>query len=178
MTVKKHHQAPTFSCQDIYGQSVSLPHSSGNTKVLLHFMRYAGCPVCNFRVHELKNYATRLQKAGIAVYLIYESEAEHIREYAQQDIFPFTFLADPQARLFKLFRVENSWWKLMFSYLKGVYPKSQRGKKLFKTKVGGHYSSPSRIPAEFLIDEYGSLLEVHYGRFLGDDVKLDHYLEK
>ena len=45
--------APSFSIKDVYGKTVSLDSLKGK-KILISFHRYAGCPVCNVRFHNLE----------------------------------------------------------------------------------------------------------------------------
>ena len=53
--------AVDFSVTDIFGNRISLADYRGK-KLLLSFYRYAACPFCNYRVHELKLNFRRFNK--------------------------------------------------------------------------------------------------------------------
>lgn len=44
--------APQIKTFDVFGEEVHISKNN-HSKVLIGFMRYVGCPVCNFRTHEL-----------------------------------------------------------------------------------------------------------------------------
>ncbi len=44
--------APEFAVADVFGVPVRLADYRGQ-RLLLSFYRYASCPLCNLRVHEL-----------------------------------------------------------------------------------------------------------------------------
>ena len=128
----------------------------------------AGCPVCNFQVHELLTKADSLQKTNLAVVLVYESTKEHMLSYLNQDEpMPFTFIADPQQQLYNLYGVQGGMGKIIKGMFHGAMGKVKQGKKLFRSpmKQDGHAST---VGADFLIDPQGRILDAHYSQFLGD----------
>lgn len=163
--------APLFTTHDVYGQPVDLHHSAGR-KIYLAFERNAGCPVCNFRTHELLKQADFFKANNINVLMIYESSIEAMREYLGENNYPFQFIADPQNKLYELYGVERSFIKIMRGLFNGLLDKVAKGNKLFSKpmKQDGHLD---RIPAEFIIDQDGSLKLAHYGKFIGDHVPIE-----
>src|SRR5882757_8319069 len=99
MKLQQNTSAPLFETTDVYGKPFSLAAQKGS-KTLLTFMRFAGCPVCNLRVHELLKNADLLQKKNIKVVLVYESSKETMLEYLQTENLPFIFLADKENKLY------------------------------------------------------------------------------
>lgn len=174
MILQVNQSAPIFNTTDVFNDPVSL-HTFKNKKVYLAFMRFAGCPVCNLRVHSLLKQADAFKEKNIEVILIYESSTSTMRLYLEDTTYPFTFVADPGNVLYKNYGVEKSWNKLLTSIFKGLLAKVIAGEKLFKKKpkVDGRMN---RTEAEFLIDENGQLSIVHYGSFLGDHVPIEKIL--
>ena len=167
MPLQSNQPAPIFQTQDVRGNPVSLKALQGHY-VLLAFMRNAGCPVCNFQVHELLTKADSLQKANVVVVLVYESTKENMLRYMNQDgPMPFTFIADPQQQLYNLYGVRGGMGKMMKGMFHGAMGKMKQGKKLFRSpmKQDGHAST---VGADFLIDPQGRILNAHYSQFLGD----------
>jgi len=162
--------AREFAATDVAGQPVSLAALRGH-KVLLLFMRNAGCPVCNRRMHELMAQSADFQARNLTVVAVYESSAARLREYLAQQPVPFTLLPDPEQRLYQLYGLEVSGGKALQSVFHGVMGKARAGKKLF-TKPIEQDGNKNRIGAELLLDEQGRVAVAHYGRFIGDELPL------
>ncbi len=172
MRLQNNTPAPLFETTDVFGVPFSLSaHNKGN-KVFLVFMRFAGCPVCHFRVHQLVKNADRFKKKNIKVVLVYESSKSTMTEYLHGEKLPFTFITDPENKIYKLYAVETSFGKLISSIFKGMVNKAASGRKLFKKKIVDD-GKVTRMNAEFLIDETGKLTKVHYAEFLGDDLAIN-----
>ncbi len=171
MPVVEHQPAPDFSTTDFNGQPVSLRGLRGQ-RVLLSFMRNAGCPVCNLRVHELRQKADSLRAANTAVVLVYESPATALREYLGAEPWPFTFIADPGQILYAQYGVETSVGKFLRSMGNGVMAKGKAGAALDHKPLAKQDGNTTRIGADFLLDEHGVVERSHYGRFVGDHLPL------
>ncbi|MNS07806.1 putative peroxiredoxin bcp [compost metagenome] len=169
-------KAPNFEAVDTNGEIIKLSSYKGQ-KVFIAFFRYAGCPVCNFRIHELIENYDRISSKGYKIIAIYESNNDTLREYIKETPIPFTVIGNPNLRLYKEYRVEKSFWKMLGSAFK-KQPKEamKKGNKQFskKYKRDGHLN---RIPADFLIDEKGLLTTVHYGKNIGDHLPLSEILK-
>lgn len=169
-------KAPNFEAVDTNGEIIKLSSYKGQ-KVFIAFFRYAGCPVCNFRIHELIENYDSIRSKGYKIVAIYESNNDTLREYIKETPIPFTVIGNPNLRLYKEYRVEKSFWKMLGSAFK-KQPKEamKKGNKQFskKYKRDGHLN---RIPADFLIDEKGLLTTVHYGKNIGDHLPLSEILK-
>jgi hypothetical protein len=138
-------------------------------------MRFAACPVCNFRVHELMKAKDKLKKQNTQIVLVYESESQNLLEYVSGESYPFTFIADPENKLYDLYSVERSFGKLMLSLFKGMIHKAKTGKGLFRKNIQLD-GSVTRIGAEFLINRNRKIIIAHYGKFLGDNLPIKEIL--
>jgi len=170
MKLQVNQQTPGFTTTDVWNSPVSLQSLKG-TRLYLAFMRNAGCPVCNLRTHELLQHAADFERRNIKMLLVYESSGSQMKEYLAQENYPFTFIADPENRLYLLYGIERSMGKIFKGMFNGLMGKASRGKKLHKTKMkqDGHATT---IPSEFLIDETGKLVITHYGSYAGDHIPL------
>lgn len=176
MKLTTHTPAPNIQTTDVYGQPFSLASLKGS-KVLLSFMRFAGCPVCNFRVHELLKQSEAFAKQNIKLVLIYESSRENMLTYLHDEKYPMTFIADPENKFYKAYGLEKSWSKFFSSFFKGVLSKVIQGQKLFvkKPKDDG---SINRMGADFLLDSTGNIQIAHYASFMGDDLPVQKILNQ
>lgn len=168
-------KAPHFKATDTSGDTIHLDQYRGQ-KIFGAFFRYAGCPVCNFRVHELiENYDIILSK-GYKIIAIYESDNRTLKDYLSGTQVPFSIIGDPNLNLYKMYRVEKSIWKMMvYAFKKQPTSAMKKGNKLFakKHKRDGNLT---RIPADFIVDENGILKVVHYGTNIGDHLPLSAIL--
>jgi len=174
MKITAQSTAPTLSTTDVYGQPFSLTSLKGS-KVLLCFMRFAGCPVCNLRVHQLLKEKDAFTERNIKVVLIYESSKENMLEYLEGEKYPFTFIADPENKFYKSYGLEKSWSKFFASFFKGALGKVMKGQKLFTKKITND-GAIHRMEANFLMDETGKIVQAHYAKFLGDDLPIHEIL--
>ncbi len=174
MTLQVKQNAPDFNTHDVFGNPISLQKHKEKT-VYLAFMRFAGCPVCNLRVHNLLKHADAFKAKNIEVVLVYESSLANIRQYLEGSTYPFIFVADPESTLYNAYQVEKSWAKLMGSMFKGMLGKVRAGEKLFGKKPAMD-GSMNRMEAEFVIDKNGKLAIAHYSAFLGDNIDIEKIL--
>lgn len=168
-------KAPDFKTIDSVGDTIKLSNHKGQ-KVLIAFFRYAGCPVCNFRVHELIENYDSISSKGYKIIAIYESSNITLKEYLSETQVPFAVIGDPKLRLYKGYSVERSFWKMLGSAFK-KQPKEamKKGNKLFSKKYERD-GNLTRLPADFIVDENGILKVVHYGKNIGDHLPITEIL--
>ena len=176
MKVKANQMAPEIQAKDVNGKEVNLADLKGK-KILLTFFRNVGCPVCNFRVHELMQQYDSLKAKGLVFIAIYESSRQQMLQYIENENIPFTMIPDPEHKLYNLYNVERSTGKMLGSFFKGeVIKKVMKGQKQFnkKLKQDGH---KNQMEADFLINEKGEVVVAHYGTFIGDHIPLEKIKE-
>ncbi len=149
-------KAPDFETVDTNGDTIKLSNYKGQ-KVLIAFFRYAGCPVCNSRVHELIEDYDSFSSKGYKIIAIYESTNSTLKEYLSETPVPFAVIGDPTLILYKKYRVEKSFRKMVGSAFK-KQPKEARkkGQRLFSKKYKRD-GNLTRLPADFIVDENGIL---------------------
>lgn len=177
MRLKAGDTAPAFSLVDIHGKPVIFPIQG--RRVMLSFYRYASCPFCNLRIHELDKQAEAYRQQGLELIAVFQSPVEKIHHYAGKQQAAFPIIADPDRHLYRLYGVESSWWGMVKAFFgrpaeiaraigQGFLPGSMEGEK-------------HRLPADFIIERDGSLLASYYGRDIGDHLPLqqvERYLEE
>jgi peroxiredoxin len=163
--------APAFETRDWQGNPINLVDAHpGST--LLSFFRYASCPLCNLRIHELiKDYQTFIDH-GIRILAVFQSPAERIAHYVERQAPPFPLIPDPGLKLYHLYRVEPSWWGFARAWTAGL-PRVFRA-VITKGFIPGTVENEiHRIPADFLIGPDRKLNDVYYGRDIGDHIPLE-----
>jgi peroxiredoxin len=165
--------APDFAAMDLFGNRIDLAAFRG-THVLLSFFRNAACALCNLRVHHLIERHAALQSADVATIVVFESPVERVRRSVGRQGAPFPIIADPDARLYDLYRVETSETKVART---GELPGTLH--VIAEAAAAGFPLTPEdgsnflRMPADFLIGPTGVVLHAHYAQYVWDHVSLD-----
>ena len=158
--------AVPFTARDIDGTAVSLNQFAGST-VLLMFLRYASCPMCNLHLRDFANDYAELHDRGLAVLAFFHSRPHAIRAHAGGRHYPFPLVSDPEFRVYRAYGVETSWARLLLSI---VYARFYVGfvRSIRHGFWGGVAWQMAKMPADFLIGPDGRLVAAHYGRDIGD----------
>lgn len=176
--LKTGQKAPGFVAVTSSQDTISLERYH-QKKVLLAFFRYAGCPICNFRVHELASKYEMLKEMGYVVIAVFESENSVLQKYSDESSIPFPMIGDPHHALYRKYHVEKSFWKTLRSaFHKTLKKESQMGMDLYEGKTYKRDGSLSSIPADFIIDEKGIISIAYYGKSIGDHLPMNNILNK
>lgn len=161
-------RAPSFDGVSWDGTSVRLADFAGRM-LWLAFFRYASCPLCNLRVHDLilryPDYASR----GLAIVAIFQSPASSIAEYVGRQRPPFPLLADPSEALYQLYGLESG---------VAAFASPKNLGRMSRALAAGFAPGPmegtrTRIPGDFLIDEGGVIRDLFYGEVIADHVPFE-----
>ncbi|MBI3431018.1 MAG: redoxin domain-containing protein [Hydrogenophilales bacterium] len=163
--------APAFSSA-VLGREhgISLEQYRGR-HVLLSFYRYASCPLCNLRVHDLAQRHAAWQTQGLDMLAVFQSPADALLKYVGAREPPFPLLPDPEQRLYALYGVGHSWAGFAAAWLTRL-PEITRSVVGKGYLPGGVQGGIHRIPADFLIAPDGLIAEAYYGRDIGDHLPL------
>ena len=165
--------APAIVTQDINNNPVDLGAMSSQGKVLLTFFRYAGCPVCTYRAHELKKHYAQMKADGWEVIVVFESTPETLRRYQKEFDLPFVMIADPENKLFDLYAVERSTGKMLKTARnKEANRQFKAGKEMYSEKYKRD-GKMNRIGADFVIGNRQRVIKAHYGAFIGDHLPIE-----
>lgn len=165
--------APAFETEYLFGNSVSLSRYIGKT-LLLSFFRNAACAICNLRVHQLIQRYPAYQRDGLEILAVFESPPESILQYVGKQVAPFPIIADPTARLYDLYDVEVSQFKVEETISRPasqevIAEAAKAGFPLTKEEGSNFY----RIPADFLIGPTGAVEVAHYARYVTDHLPFE-----
>lgn len=160
--------APDLEVADVFGAAVSLRAWRGRP-VLLSFYRYAGCPICNLRLRDLREAAPALQAQGLRLVGVFQSGAATLRRHLADAPLPFPLVADPGLALYRRYGVERRWAALLSAPTLAAAAKAMAA-GLLPGRIDGPVD---RVPADFLIGADGRIRIAHYGRHLADHLPLD-----
>ena len=135
-------------------------------KIWLTFFRYAACPLCCYRVHELlAQWDQRFSRYDFTLLTVWQSQPAKLEEIKQRYSPSFSLVADPQMDLYALYRVEKGMLK---AFGKGVLDKLGAARKVGIDVVRAWEGPATRRPADFLIDAAGVVHTAYYGENVGD----------
>ena len=162
--------APNFVARTVDGKAVDLSAYQGRP-VWLAFFRYATCPLCNLRVHQVAGAGDRFKRKNLKMIAVFQSRKEKLENFVAKTPSPFAVVTDPKMDLFRIYGVEKS--------VKGLAAVGTIASKMNDVRkeglplLGIPEGPATRIPADFLIDRQGALSVVHYGNDISDSIEFD-----
>ena len=162
-------EAPIIHLMDTNGEMFDLEKLQGK-QVLISFYRFATCPFCNMRIHNLvKNYEK--YSSRFEVVAIFESNMPTLINAMDNHQAPFRILSDANSVYYQKYGLEKSLWGVFKGMLLRM-PTAIKGMMMgyLPTNID---SSLTRMPADFLIDEEGKIKIAYYGSDEGDHLDVD-----
>jgi peroxiredoxin len=158
--------APVLELRDIYGEPVRV---GKGRRTLLCFFRDAACPFCNYRIYELTQQHKGLLALGLDIVAVFASSEADVKRFVARHPRPFTVVADPTASAHLRYGVERSFMRKLKAIVTRV-PTLIKGLSI----VGwAGLNTNNLMPADFLIDEEGRVVETYYGNDAGDRIPFE-----
>ncbi len=146
-------------------------NSLNGKRYMLTFFRFAGCPFCNLRVHNLVKQFDDFG-SNFTIVGIFDSSLKDLQKHTEKHNAPFPILADENNVYYKEYGITRS----LLGTLKGAILKfpsmlyAMFIKGYFPTSFGGNVLT---MPADFLVDEDGKIQVAHYGKDEGDHIPIE-----
>lgn len=163
-------QTPTniseISLVDIDGNPIQI---GNGRRMLLSLFREANCPFCNFRIYDLSNNYPDLSSLGLDIVAVFKSDKVDVLDFIARRPRPFRMVADPEGKAHEAFFVSKSMWgkfKAMIFRMPALM--SGMGMVGIRSMATGNL-----MPADFLIDEQGKVVEAYYGKDAGDHIPME-----
>jgi peroxiredoxin len=168
MRLKSPTLAPQLALKDVNGRPVAIGGPSGR-RTLLCFFRDAACPFCNFRIYELTQHHASLLALGLDVIAVFSSTPEEVKHFVARKPRPFVVISDPTSSAHEAYGIERSWWRKW----KGVFTRLSTLLKGLRIVGLAGLNTTNLMPADFLIDEDGKIVEAYYGGDSGDRIPFE-----
>ena len=163
--------APDFVLKDSKGNNIELIYGK---RTLLAFFRDTNCPFCNFRIFQLTQRHKEFAAAGLEVIAFFSSTEEEVQHFVKVRPRPFAIVADPDNIAYKAYGVERSKARSAYGVLKRFKMWILGFRILGFEGAMKNLQNPSDImPADFLVDEQGYIVETYYGKDAGDHIPLE-----
>lgn len=159
--------APPVKLTDTNGKPVIL--ADGEHATLLCFFRDPACPFCNLRIYELTQRHAQYQALGLKIVALFSGTEEEVKRFVLRHPRPFQVVADPNPQTYEAYGIEHSFWRKLKAVVTRI-PALLRGLRI----VGlAGLKTNNLLPADFLLDENGHIVECWYGRDAGDRIPFD-----
>lgn len=138
---------------------------------MLSFFRFASCPFCNLRLHQLVTRFAQLP-AGFTIVAVFDSPLDNLQRHADRHQAPFPIVADESGDYYRHYDIEHS----VTGVLKGMVfrmPTLLYGmfaKGYLPIRIKG---SMTTMPADFLVDQNGVIRAAYYGADEGDHLPFE-----
>lgn len=167
MRLSAPNRAPELQLTDVYNQPVAI--GAGQRRTLLCFFRDAACPFCNSRIYQLTSEYQNLSALGLDIVAVFTSTPEQVKRFVAHQKRPFPVVADPTSTAHTKYGIERSFWRK----LKGIVTRMPTLIKGLRIVGLAGLNTTNLMPADFLIDEDGTIVEAYYGSDAGDHIPFE-----
>ncbi len=157
--------APDFTFDSPWKKSLQFHDYLKDSKAIIIFLRYIGCPLCQLKISEIKRDWQKFEKKGVQILVALQSTPENIKELIEEKDMPFTIICDPKERIFELYHVAPG---SVFRYVTpGVIKKALKARKE-GFKHGANEGKELQLPAVFIVGTDKKINYAYYGKNVGD----------
>jgi Peroxiredoxin len=146
-------------------QTLSSVLPEGKTAVV--FLRYYGCPLCQYDMVQYAKQYERILQTGGKLLVVLQSDPEQLRqELGSESAFPFEIVCDPSGALYRQFEILPAANKL-----KMLGPKTMGKIALVQAAGIQHGRSEGdelQLPAAFIVDAALHVTYAHYAKSVDD----------
>lgn len=144
-------------------------------KTALIFLRYYGCTLCQYEMHQYARQYEKVKACGGQILVVLQSEPEKLAAQTGREDFPFEIICDPEQKLYKQLEIPAAKSMLKMADVKTV-------SKMVSAKAGGfkhgeYEGEELQLPAVFIMDQKRYLSYVHYGKSAGDIPDIEELCE-
>lgn len=136
-------------------------------KTALIFLRYFGCTLCQFQIHDYLTHYEDIASTGGQVLVVLQSDPQLVYNDIKDVDFPFEIVCDPTQSLYKRFGLDSAPDKKTMLGENGVEFVASLKAQGFKH--GKYEGNELQLPATFIVDHDLTITFVHYGK-TGPDV--------
>ena len=159
---------PDFDYVTPFSTGHTLAQTAANAKkTALVFLRYWGCPLCQYDIHLLAQAHGDITAHGGQLLVVLQSDPKGLAEKLErEDALPFPIVCDPDQKLYKQFAIAPAASMAKMADLKMI------GRIVKATKLGfkhGEYEGDEQqLPAAFVVDADRKVLYAHYAKSVSD----------
>jgi peroxiredoxin len=157
--------APDFTFDTPDERDHAFHRSIEGSVAILFFLRYLGCPICQYKIAEIRRDAVKFTDKGAKIFVVLQSDPAIVEQAVGDEPTPFTIICDPEQAIFKLYGVEPG--NILHYIAPSVILKSFRASRS-GIKRGLKEGNEMQRPAVFIIDRHKMVAWAYHGRNIGD----------
>lgn len=159
---------PDFSYETPFSKKENLSDTvkkvKGKTAVI--FLRYYGCTLCQFDIHNYIKGYDEIKKTGGQILVALQSDPALVHEQIKDQSVPFEIICDKDQKLYREFDIRPA------ESMENMIDEKGKEKIVQATAAGfkhGEYEGNElQLPAVFVIDAERNLTYVHYSETASD----------
>ncbi|MHB8910206.1 MAG: redoxin domain-containing protein [Syntrophales bacterium] len=167
--------APDFDFETPWKDPSTLYHVLNDGPVILIFLRYLGCPVCQMEMAKIRNDMKIASKRKMTVLVVLQSSIDTISDSCKEDDWPFRIDCDPRARIFKRYCVEAGG---IVTYLHPLGLLAATRAIFLGKRHGTFEGKETQLPAAFVISSERIITFSYYGKRIDDVPSLEELASK
>lgn len=149
------------------GVSISETVKGIRGKTALVFLRYYGCSLCQYDIHQYQTQYGKIAATGGQLLVVLQSDPKGLAEQlGSRETLPFDIICDPQEELYKRFEILPA--EKMEDALK---PDTMAKIEVVNSsgfQHGAYEGNEQQLPAAFVVTPELTLTYAHYAQELGD----------
>jgi len=157
--------APDFVIADVNGDEFNLAEFKGKKSLVLVFLRYLGCTLCQIILQQFKNSYSEFYTKNAEVAIIIQSPASTIQESGDVNVFPFRLIPDPKELIYRQYGVGSGNLLMIPQSILKAFIYSIKG-----YRSGKQEGNTWQLPGDFVIDKEGIIRFVYIGKNMGDNL--------
>ena len=159
---------PDFTYETPFAKDLILSETVGRAKkTALLFLRYYGCTLCQYDIHQLQAHHGDLTARGGQVLVVLQSDPRRLAEELKTpEALPFPLICDPEGTLYRQFSIEPAANKAQLADVKVMAKIAKATAAGFKH--GAYEGDELQLPAAFVLTPERALTYVRYARSAGD----------
>ena len=169
---------PDLAVDLLYGGSTTASALFQTPKTVLWCLRYIGCTVCRYDIHIAAQRYGEVKNKNARIVFMLQSDKELLKEELKDTPLPFDIICDPSMKLYEALdiRPAESMEALLGGQLEALKAKGEAAQAAGFSH-GKYEGNEQQLPAMFLVDENGTVLQAIYAENIVGLPTLDELLQ-
>ena len=157
---------PNFTVDTPFQSGVSLQELCGGKPTAILFLRYYGCTLCQYDIHQLKVQYEKIASQGGNALVVLQSDPKGIAQQLKPGDLPFAIVCDPEKALYQELDIRPAKDKMELGGGDAMG-------KIAKVKAegfqhGAYEGDEMQLPACFVVDKDLTITYARYGKNAAD----------
>ena len=157
---------PDFIVDTPFRSGVPLRELTGGRPTAILFLRYYGCTLCQYDIHQLKVQYEKIASQGAKALVVLQSDPAGMAQQLQPGDLPFEIVCDPQQKLYGELDIRPAKDKMELAGGDALGKIAKVKEEGFQH--GAYEGEELQLPACFVVDGNLTITYAHYGKNAAD----------